>query len=113
MNAAKVIRHPGIQALQKHLQVLEAGTVKGTPSGGLNRQVKKAVRVRRAAKETETVGPVRPEPVAPIVLPTLVARQGDRLGQSTSDAANVQFVCGAMLVEARNPHLKVAGFSGG
>jgi hypothetical protein len=103
MNAAKVIKYRGIQALQKHLESLDAGTARTKP--------KKVVRVRRAAKEKEMVGLVLPEPAA--TLPTLVARQGDLSGQSASDAANDSFVYGAMLVEARNPHLQTAGFSGG
>ena len=81
MNAAKVIKHRGIQALQKHLASLEAGTVKAT-------RTKKAVRVRRAAQPS-TVGQVVSEPVAEKLLPTLV--------QSASDAANDEFVYGAML----------------
>jgi putative transposase len=103
MNAAKVIKHRGVQVLQKHLQALEAGTARV--------KTKKAVRVRRAAKEKEMVGLVLPEPAA--TLPTLVARQGDLSGQSASDAANDSFVYGAMPVEARNPHLQTAGFSVG
>jgi putative transposase len=88
MNAAKVIKHRGIQALQKHLQALDAGTVKA--------RTRKAVRVRRAA-QLSTVGQVVSEPVADILLPTLV--------ESASDAANDSFVYGAMLVDTRNPHL--------
>jgi hypothetical protein len=69
-------------------------------------KVKKTVRVRRARKvEDQKAGQVMPEPVAGILLPKLVARQGDLLGQSTTDPANDPFAQIAMLEETGNPHL--------
>lgn len=104
LNASKVIRRRGIKLLAKHRDAMVAGAGKA--------KVKKSVRVRGAKKvEDQTVGQVMPDPAAGILLPTLVARHGDLLGQSTSDAANDPFVQSAMLEETRNPHLasKVSG----
>lgn len=102
LNASKVIKSRGIKVLAKHLESVIAGTVVV--------KIKKTVSVRgpKKPKKSQKVGQVVPEPVAEILLPKLVARQGDLLGQSTSDAANGSFVQSALLLEARNPHLKAA-----
>jgi putative transposase len=99
LNASKVIKGRGIQVLVKHLEAVIAGTVVA--------KVKKTVNVRgtKESKKSPKVGQVVPEPVTQTEQPKLVARQGDLLGQSASDAANDPFVQSAMLVETRNPRL--------
>jgi putative transposase len=87
INASKVIKGRGIKALTKHLAEVQAGTVKI--------KIMKKVGFRRP--KDQKVGLVKSEPKAEIPLSALV--------ESTSDAANDPFVYGAMLVEARNPHL--------
>ena len=95
MNAAKVIKERGIEAIKAYMQAVRDGTF--AP------KVKKVVRFRRPATPS-TVGQVLSEPAATMLQPTLV--------ESTSDAANDPFVQSAMLADTRNPHLALKAGGG-